>query len=148
MIDDEIEEEDVEKELEDDFNVFDQLLSLQDKVFSVNLTAPYLDGRVIVYYMVLRSGDYEPPGLDPDFMTWGTKRKAEYLLDISEERVWAQIDKAQKTGDVPGRYMLTKKKFFALKEQVPEIFNEIVGIISGRAMKYIDFFTSGPQKAE
>lgn len=148
MIKDEMKEEEIAQELEDELNIFDQLLSLKDKTLSIRVVIPYLSEPLFVYYMILKEGEFEAPALPPNFMDFDEDKKADYLLSLSEMKVWEMIKKANKHGKVPKKYKMTKKKFLSLKKNFPEVYNEIIGVISGRVVKYMDFFMRGQQIAE
>ena len=135
-------------EVEEELNVFDELLALKGKLLVARVITPYVRRQLMIYYMPLTEGEHEAPEAPEDFLKMGVADQAEYLGHVGEVKVWAMIVKANDSGKVPKKYQFSRKQFDELKREFPDVFNEIVGAISGRMAKTLDFFIGGPLVAE
>jgi hypothetical protein len=124
-------------------NIFEKLLSYKDKVHRVTVRAPFLEEPIIIHYMALKEGEFEPPDFPEGFTEYTPGDKIRTLLEYQEMRVWTMIEKANKNKDTPEKYKMTREQFFGLKENFFDVYQQIVAMVSGTAQETLRTFIDG-----
>lgn len=132
----------------EEINVFEKLLTYKDKVHKIVITVPFMLDQLAVHYMTLNSGEIDESQLPSNFDDFTPAEKVDFLLSATERKVWKMIEKANNNKETPEKYKINKEMWDEIKNNFPDVFEQIVGIISGRAMEAFQSFFSGQRNQE
>jgi len=136
------------EKLKMDGNVLGKLLELKDGIFFVEVSPEYFDRAVRVYYSLLKKGEVDTTGVKlpstpEEYADMTVEDKKIFLDDTEAEYVFQMIDKAQATGDVPSKYMITRERWDELGEHFSSLRIELIGKITGGTRKMVEGFFGG-----
>lgn len=131
-----------ENKAKEEMRVLEEMLSYATMTHRLEVKVAFMDRPLMVYWTPLDKAENE------SFFTFdaadfesGTMVKKQ--LEMNRKRIWAMIDKAQKTGDVPDEHIITEDAWKQMGDVYPETQIAIIGTLMGAMGATVKVFPGG-----